>query len=110
MAKGRLQLGSEVAGGTALLALAGITSPVTALTVTPLTVATATAAEPALAALLAHHATGGSMRPLLLDVCRGDDLGGKMEPLAEVVETLRGELQFPYQPFRSIALRRSNLQ
>jgi hypothetical protein len=31
------------------------------------------------------------VRTLLLDVCSGDNLGGEMEPLAEVVETLRGE-------------------
>jgi hypothetical protein len=28
------------------------------------------------------------VRPLLLDVGRGNDLGGKVKPLAEVVETL----------------------
>lgn len=31
------------------------------------------------------------MRALLLDVRRGHDLGGQVEPLAQVVETLGGE-------------------
>ena len=31
------------------------------------------------------------MRTLLLDVSRGDDLGGKMKPLAEVLEAFRGQ-------------------
>lgn len=31
------------------------------------------------------------MRALLLDVGLGNDLGGEVEPLAEVVEALRGE-------------------
>ena len=31
------------------------------------------------------------MRALLLDVGLGDDLGGKVQPLAEVVKTLGGE-------------------
>lgn len=31
------------------------------------------------------------MRSLLLDVCSGNDLGGEVEPLSEVVETLGGE-------------------
>lgn len=31
------------------------------------------------------------MRALLLDVGLGNDVGGKVQPLAEVVETLRGE-------------------
>lgn len=93
--KAATELGSEVARGTTLLALASIASSVAALTVTSVTsvtVATATAAEPALAtALLAHHATWGGVRPLLLDVCGRNDLGGEMEPLPEVVQTLRGE-------------------
>lgn len=85
-----LQLRSEVAGGTALLALTGLTASVTTLTVA--TVATATATESALtAALIAEHAAGGGVRPLLLDVGGRDNLSGEVEPLAEVVETLGGE-------------------
>lgn len=84
---GNLQLGSELAGGTTLLTLTSLTAAVTALAVT-----TATATEGALAALLTtEHATGGSVRPLGLDVGSGDDLSGEVEPLAEVVETLGGE-------------------
>ena len=84
---GNLQLGSELAGGTTLLALTSLTTAVTALAVT-----TATATEGALAALLTtEHAAGGSVRTLRLDVGGGDDLSGEVEPLAEVVETLGGE-------------------
>lgn len=84
------QLGVELAGGTTLLALASVTSSVSTLTVT--TVATTAAATERSAALfLAEHATGRGVRSLLLDVGSGDNLGGEVEPLAEVVETLRGE-------------------
>lgn len=31
------------------------------------------------------------MRALLLNVCRGDDLGGEVKPLPEVVNTLGGQ-------------------
>lgn len=85
-----LQLRSKVARRTALLALTSLAAPVAALPVA--TVATATAAEPPLAALLAaEHATGRGVRPLLLDVGGRDNLGGEVEPLPEVVETLGGE-------------------
>jgi len=84
------ELGGEVAGSTALLALTTLTASVTALTVA--TVTTATATESTLTtALIAEHAARGSVRPLLLDVGSGDNLSGEMEPLAEVVETLGGE-------------------
>jgi guanyl-specific ribonuclease Sa len=92
----------ELARSTTLLALAtSFPSSVTTLAVTTtatltttLTVATATAKWSALTvttALTAHHASRGSVRSLLLDVCGGDDLGGEVQPLAEVVETLRGQ-------------------
>lgn len=81
-----LQLRSEVAWGTTLLALTSVTAPVAAIPVT-----TATAAKPPLAAVLAKHATGRSVRPLLLDVSSRDDLGREVQPLPEVVETLRGQ-------------------
>lgn len=84
------QLRVELAGGATLLALTSVTSSVSTLTVT--TVATtATATERSAALLVAEHATGRGVRSLLLDVGGGDDLGGEVEPLAEVVETLRGE-------------------
>jgi hypothetical protein len=87
--RANLQLRSKVARRTALLALTSLTAPVAALPVT--TVATATAAEPPLTALLAQHATGRGVRPLLLNVGSRNDLGGEVQPLAEVVETLGGE-------------------
>lgn len=84
------QLRVELAGGTALLALTSVTSSVSTLTVT--TVATtATATERSAALLVTQHATGRGVRSLLLDVGGGDDLGGEVEPLAQVVETLGGE-------------------
>lgn len=84
------QLRVELAGGATLLALTSVTSSVSTLTVA--TVATtATATERSAALLVAEHATGRGVRSLLLDVGGGDDLGGEVEPLAEVVETLRGE-------------------
>lgn len=87
-AEAATELRSKLAGSTTLLALASIASPVATLAVSPVTT-TATATErPALALLAAHHATRRGMRPLLLDVGGGDDLGGQVQPLAEVVETL----------------------
>ena len=91
-AEAAAELGSKLAGCTTLLALAGIASPVTALAVSPLATATAAAEWPALALLAAHHAPGRGVGPLLLDVGGGHNLSGQVEPLAEVVETLEGEL------------------
>lgn len=84
-AKATTELGSELAGGTTLLALTLVTATVLA------TVATGTATAATGALLAAEHAAGGSVAALLLDVGLGDDLGGEVEPLAEVVETLGGE-------------------
>lgn len=81
------QLRVELARGTALLALTSITSSVATLTVATVTT-TATASEGTAALLVTEHATGGSVGSLLLDVGSGNDLGGKVEPLSEVVETL----------------------
>jgi hypothetical protein len=82
------ELGLEVAGGTALALLASVTS---AVTVTVTTAAATTASTAPLAVLAATEHTTGRSRTLLLDVGLGHDLGGQVEPLAEVVETLRGE-------------------
>jgi hypothetical protein len=87
-----LQLRSEVARGTALLALTGLTASVAALPVATVAATATAAAEPPLTALLlAHHAARGGMGPLLLDVGSRDNLGGQVKPLPEVVETLGGE-------------------
>lgn len=85
-------MGLESTRGTTLLAtLASITAAVATLTVTTVT-STATAAEgSSLALALAEHAAGRSVGALLLDVGGGDNLGGKVKPLAEVVETLGGQ-------------------
>jgi hypothetical protein len=82
------ELGLEVAGGTALALLAGVTSSVT---VTVTTAASATAATAPLAVLTTTEHTPGRSRALLLDVRLGHNLGWEVKPLAEVVETLRGE-------------------
>lgn len=87
-----LQLRVELARGTTLLALTSITSSVATLTVaTVATVATATATERSAALLVTEHAAGGSVGSLLLDVGGRNDLGGQVEPLSEVVETLRSQ-------------------
>lgn len=80
---------SKLARSTALLAIASIPSSVSTLAVA--TVAAATAKRPALTLALAEHATRRGVRPLLLDVGGGNDLGGKVKPFAEVVETLGGQ-------------------
>lgn len=85
-----LQLRVELAGGTTLLAtLTSITTSVATLAVT--TALTTATAEGAATLLLTEHATRGSVRALLLDVGSRNDLGGQVEPLAQVVETLGGE-------------------
>lgn len=84
------QLRSELAGSTALLALASIPSPVSALTVATVA-ATSTAEWSSLALALAEHATGRSVRSLLLNVGSGNDLSGQVKPFAKVVKTLGGQ-------------------
>jgi hypothetical protein len=91
---GGSQLRSELARWRALLSgLSSVTSAVSALALTVAATA-ATAAERlalALTTITTHHAARGRVRALLLDVRGGHDLGGQVEPLAEVVETLGGE-------------------
>src|SRR6478735_6897985 len=84
------QLRSELAGSTTLLALASIPSSVSTLTVTSVTT-TAAAERSSLALTLAEHATGRSVRSLLLNVGSGNDLSGEVKPFAKVVETLGGQ-------------------
>jgi hypothetical protein len=83
-------LRSVLSGSTTLLALASIASSVSALTVATVT-ATSTAEWPSLALTLAEHATGRSMRSLLLDVGSRNDLSREVKPFAEVVQTLGGQ-------------------
>jgi hypothetical protein len=88
------QLRSKLSRWCTLLALSGITSSVTSFTVTSLsTTASSTSTERLAFALTltTHHSTGRGVRSLLLDVSRGDNLSGKVEPFAEVVETFRCE-------------------
>lgn len=84
------QLRSKLARGTALLALASIPPSVSTLTVTTVA-ATAAAERSSLALALTEHATGRSVRSLLLDVGGRNDLSGEVEPFAEVIETLGGQ-------------------
>jgi len=90
-----LQLRSKLSRWCTLLALASITSAVTSLTVASISITTtATTSTERLTfalTLTTHHATRRSVRSLLLDVRSGDNLGGKVEPFAEVVETFRCE-------------------
>jgi hypothetical protein len=80
-AEATAEAGSELARGTTLLGLL--------LTATVATLTGSTGAT--LALLTTHHAARGGVRTLLLDVGSGNNLGGKVEPLAEVVKTLGGE-------------------
>lgn len=81
------ELGVEATRGTTLLLLAILTAAVATLAVaTGATTSTTTAL-----AVTTEHAARGSVRALLLDVGLGDDLGGEVQPLAEVVKTLGGE-------------------
>lgn len=84
------QLRGVFAGSTTLLALTSIAPSVSALTVA--TVATTSTAKwPSLLAAVTEHASGRSMRPLLLDVGSRDNLSREVKPFAEVVETLGGQ-------------------
>ena len=79
----------KLARSTTLLALTSLSSAVTALTLAALTTGTAT--ESSLALALTEHTTGRSVGSLLLDVGGRNNLGGKVKPFAEVVETLGGQ-------------------
>jgi hypothetical protein len=86
-AEATTELGVELARGGTLLTLASVTT--TVLAALAVTTGTTTATTGTL--LAAEHTAGGSVGALLLDVGLGDDLSGKVEPLAEVVEALGGE-------------------
>ena len=87
-AKATPKLRLKLAGSTSLLALAtGIAASVLAAFAPGRTTTTA----PAFAIVAAHHALGRRVRALLLDVRRGHDLGGQVQPFAQVVETLGRE-------------------
>lgn len=87
--KGDSQLRVELARGTALLALTSITTAVAAFTVA--TVAATATTEGSTALLITEHTAGRRMRALLLDVGGRNDLGGEVEPLAQVVQALGGQ-------------------
>lgn len=89
-AKAPTELRSELAGRTPLLALASVTATVAALAIATVA-ARAAAAAAATLAVTAEHAARGRVRALLLDVRGGDDFGGEVEPLAQVVEALGSE-------------------
>jgi hypothetical protein len=88
-AKATTEARLELAGGATLLArlAALVTTTVATLTVTTGTTTAATTGT-TLALVAAHHATGRLVAALLLDVGGGHDLGGKVQPLAQVLETL----------------------
>lgn len=86
-AEATTELGVELARGGTLLALAGVAAAVLAA----LTVATGTTTAATGALLTTEHTARGSVGTLLLDVGLGNDLGGEVEPLAEVVKALGGE-------------------
>ena len=76
---GGLQIGTEPFRSTTLLTTL-IPSPVPALTIA--TVSAIATGTPAL--VTAEHTAGGSVGAGSLDVGGRDDLGGEVEPLAEV--------------------------
>jgi hypothetical protein len=88
-------LRSELSRWCTLFALTSITSAVTSLAITSISVTTTAATSTERLAfaltLTTHHAARGSVRSLLLDVRSRDNLSGKVEPFAKVVETLRSE-------------------
>jgi len=85
-AEAATELRLELTRGGAFSLLALITATVTIA----VTATSATTATTPLAVVTTEH-TPGRSRALLLDVCLGHNLGGQVEPLAKVVETLRGE-------------------
>jgi hypothetical protein len=89
-AKATTELGLELARGSTLSLLAGVTAAVAVTVTTTVTATSTTATTTALTVVTAEH-TPGRSRALLLDVGLGNDLGREVEPFAEVVETLRGE-------------------
>lgn len=78
------------------LCITHVASSVAALTITTITIATvstwATASTGTLRSVVAaHHAARWCVAALLLDVRCWNDLGGQVQPFAEVVEAFRGE-------------------
>jgi hypothetical protein len=85
------ELRLELARSGTLGLLALVTSSVTvAVTATVATTSTTASTAPLTVLTTTEHASGRS-RALLLDVRLGHNLGREVEPLTEVVETLRGE-------------------
>jgi len=89
-AEATTELGLELARRTALALLALVATSVAVTVTATVTATSTTAASAPLAVVTTEHASGRS-RALLLDVGLGHNLGGEVKPLAEVVETLRGE-------------------
>jgi hypothetical protein len=90
-AKATTELGLELARGSALSLLAGVTAAVAVTVTTTVTATSTTASTTALTVVAAAEHTPGRSRALLLDVGLRNDLSGEVEPFAEVVETLGGE-------------------
>jgi hypothetical protein len=87
-------LRSEFSRWSTLLSFTtSFTTSVTSLTVAALSATTTTSTKGLALALTltTHHSTRRSVGSLLLDVRSWDNLSWEMEPLAEVVETLRSE-------------------
>jgi hypothetical protein len=72
---------------TALL----VVSPPVSVTLATLAAGTTTTALASVTVVTAQHAAGWCVGALGLDVCLRHDLGGKVEPFAEVVESFWGQ-------------------
>lgn len=86
-ARVNLQLGAELAGRSTLLG-GGSTSTVETSAVTTLATLTVTTVTAGATVVTTGHATGRSVGAGSLNVGRGDNLGGEVEPLAEEGKTL----------------------
>jgi hypothetical protein len=111
-AEAATELRLELAGGSSLgLALTSIAALTSTVVVTVAATSAAASATASTVIAATEHAAGRS-RAGLLDVRLGYDLGGEMEPLAEVVETLRGEgvvVVLPWEAGLDVAARGQRL-
>lgn len=90
---GNIQLRLELPGSTTTtLLIIPESPPVTTLPIAPLAwgSTTSTTASP-LTAISREHAARGGVATSLLNVGGWDNLGGEMQPFAEVVETFAGQ-------------------
>lgn len=84
------EVGSKARAWRSGVLISTFPTSVAALSITTITPSATTRAA-VTTVVTTHHAAGRSVRALLLDVRLRDDLGGEMEPFAQVVEALRSQ-------------------